>query len=282
MEIKREKLIKLPKEEAIDILLAVIVELMTTVKEQGKKIAELESRLNQTSQNSSKAPSGDIYNKAKSVRVTSGKKAGGQMGHEGNGHKIMQEPDEIKYHMPSECEGCGNYEICREGASERETRYEIDIKIRPIVTAHRALGVICPKTGAAVVGAFPPEIRGTIQYGVNMEALASSLNTIGMVSINRTHEILSGVFGVPISTGTISSMVQRCAGLAAEPVRVIKEAVRDEVVVHFDETGQRVDGKNYWAHTASTEKLTYISVEANRGQKGMDSSGVLTQRQSHS
>jgi len=265
---KREELMKLDKEEIIVVLLGII-------EAQGKEIAELRARLNQTSQNSSKAPSSDIYNKAKSLRKSSEKKAGGQVGHEGNGHKIMQEPDEIKYHMPSECEGCGNYEACREAASEQETRYEIDIEIRSIVTAHKALGRICPKTRVSVVGAFPPEIRGTIQYGVNMEALASSLNTIGMMSINRTHEILSGVFGVPISTGTISSMVQRCAELAAEPVRVIKEAVTDAVVVHFDETGQRVDGKNYWAHTASTEKLTYISVEANRGQKGMESSGVL-------
>jgi len=264
----REELMKLDKEEIIVVLLGII-------EAQAKEIAELKGRLNQNSQNSSKAPSSDIYNKAKSLRKSSGKKAGGQVGHEGNGHKIMQEPDEIKYHMPSECEGCGKYESCREAASEVETRYEIDIEIRSIVTAHKALGRICPKTRVSVVGAFPPEIRGTIQYGVNMEALAVSLNTIGMVSINRTHEILSEVFGVPISTGTIANMVANCAELVTEPVRVIKEAVINEAVAHFYETGQRVDGKNYWAHTASTEKLTYISVEANRGQKGMESSGVL-------
>jgi len=223
----REELMKLDKEEIIIVLLGII-------EGQAKEIAELRARLNQNSQNSSRAPSGDIYNKAKSLRKASGKKAGGQARHEGNGHKIMTEPEEIKYHMPSECEGCVNHECCREGASERETRYEIDIEIRPIVTAHKALGLICPKTRETIVGKFPEEIRGTIQYGVNMEALAVSLNTIGMVSINRTHEILSEVFGVPISTGTIANMVANCAELVAEPVQVIKEAVTDEEVVHFD------------------------------------------------
>jgi len=101
------------------------------------------------------------------------------------------------------------------------------------------------------------------------------MNTTGMVGVKRTHEILSEVFGVPISTGTISNMVANCAELVAKPVEVIKEAVIDAAVTHFDETGQRVDGKNYWAHSASTEKLTYISVEESRGQKGMESSGVL-------
>ena len=264
----REELMKMDKEEIIVVLLGVI-------ERQAKEIAELKERMNQNSKNSSKAPSGDIYNKPKSLRKPSGKKSGGQVGHEGSGHKIMQEPDKIKEYMGSECEGCGNQEACREGAIGSETRYEIDIEIRPKVTAHKAIRTICPRTRRVIEGEFPREIRGRIQYGVNIEALSVSLNTTGMMGIKRTHEILSGVFGLPISTGTISNMVKRCAAVVAEPVRVIKEAVTEAIVTHFDETGQRVDGKNYWAHAASTEKLTYMSVEANRGQKGMNSSGVL-------
>lgn len=37
---------------------------------------------------------------------------------------------------------------------------------------------------------------------------AVALNTVGAVSIKHTHEILSGVFNIPIATGTISSMVK--------------------------------------------------------------------------
>ena len=37
-----------------------------------------------------------------------------------------------------------------------------------------------------------------------------AFNTIGAVSINRTHEILSSVFNIPLLTGIIKNMVTRC------------------------------------------------------------------------
>ena len=49
----------------------------------------------------------------------------------------------------------------------------------------------------------------------------------------------------------------------------LKEAAIDEPVLHSDETGTRVD-----AHTACTDRLTYIAVHENRGKKGMDAIGV--------
>jgi transposase len=130
-------------------------------------------------------------------------------------------------------------------------------------------------TNAVYTGSFPANITSTVQYGVNMESLAVSLNTIGMVSINRTHEILNGVFGVPISTGTISSMVSECAGILAAPVREIKEAVIEETLAHSDETGMRVNKETMWAHVISTEKLTYIDVQESRGRKGINAIGIL-------
>jgi transposase len=96
-----------------------------------------------------------------------------------------------------------------------------------------------------------------------------------MVSINRTHEILSGDFGVPISTGTISAMVAGCAQSVVPTVSEIKEAIKTEPLIHSDETGVNADKKTAWAHVASTDKLTYIDVHENRGQKGMDAIGIL-------
>ncbi|WP_083461546.1 IS66 family transposase [Cellulosilyticum ruminicola] len=83
-----------------------------------------------------------------------------------------------------------------------------------------------------------------MQYGQNLQALVIALNTIGMVSINRTHEILSNLFCIPISTGTIHKMVTECAQKILPVIDVIKEKMIASPIVHFDEIGTRVDNKH--------------------------------------
>ena len=92
-------------------------------------------------------------------------------------------------------------------------------------------------------GAFPSDVKAAVQYGENLQSLAVALNTVGAVSIKRTHEILSEVFNIPIAPETISSMVKRCADSLSETVGKIKNKMIDSALGHFDETGTRVDKK---------------------------------------
>jgi transposase len=266
----KEELMKLEKEE-------IIVLLLTIIEQQAQEISELKRRLNQNSKNSSKPPSSDGYNKPapKSLRQSSGKPVGGQKGHDGSGMKLIGEVNETFNHRPVECEKCPHQTECTSSREINETRYEIDIQINPLTTAHQTVRVCCPQTGKVLTGSFPAHVSGTLQYGVNVSALAVALNTVGMVSINRTHEILSGVFGLSISTGTISSMISDCAEQVRPAVDLIREAIKSEPLIHTDETGVTVDKKTAWAHVACTDKLTHIEVQENRGQKGMDAIGIL-------
>ena len=84
----------------------------------------------------------------------------------------------------------------------KEIRHEIDMIAQVDVTEHELITIpVCPICGEAKTGSFPAEIKAVVQYGQNLEALAVALNTIGAVSFNRTHDILSGVFNVPILSG---------------------------------------------------------------------------------
>jgi transposase len=228
----KEELMKLEKEEIIVLLLSII-------EQQAKEIAELKRQLNQNSKNSSKPPSSDGFNKPapKSLRKSSGKPVGGQKGHEGNGLKLIGEPNATFTHEPIECTNCTRKSECDSARVIKETRYEIDIQIEPLTTAHQIVIVNCPHTQTVLTGSFPGHLQGTLQYGVNVSALTVALNTVGMVSINRTHEILSGVFGIPISTGTVSNMVSECAQTVRPAVAAIKEAIKSEPLIHADETG---------------------------------------------
>lgn len=273
----------------IEELTAMVASLNATVDAQAQLIAQLnqtiqqqQERLNKNSKNSSKPPSSDGLSKPapKSLRKPSGKKAGGQKGHPGSTLAVIADPDEIIQHMPAACEGCPHYHMCKGTACIAEKRHVIDAVVSVNVTEHQSLEIpVCMLHGDTRKGAFPSEIKATVQYGENLQALAVALNTVGAVSIKRTHEILSGVFSIPISTGTIASMVKRCADRVTNTVDKIKEKLIHSALNHFDETGTRTEGKLYWVHSASNALYTLLHLNKKRGAQGMDECGILPEFQ---
>lgn len=248
------------------------------VAQLNQTIEELREQNNKNSRNSSKPPSSDGLKKPspKSLRKSSGKKAGGQEGHQGTNLIVTSKPDKVIKHMPSACKGCVHYKECKGTACVAERRQVVDAVVTVKITEHQALEIpVCMIHGEAQKGAFPNEIKAPVQYGENLQALSVALNTVGAVSIKRTHEILSGVFNIPISTGTISNMVKRCAGLVCDTVEKIKQKVTESGLGHFDETGTRVDKKLWWVHNASNCEFTYLDINTKRGFQGMEACGVL-------
>src|ERR1039457_1956917 len=87
-----------------------IQELSETVAMQGERIARLERRLNRSSRNSSQPPSVDPPGTApKRGKDPSGRRQGGQPGHEGKGRPMLPAwaVDEVVDHWPVNCE-CGH------------------------------------------------------------------------------------------------------------------------------------------------------------------------------
>ena len=76
-----------------------------------ERIAGLEKRLGLNSQNSSKPPSTDGFKKpprTQSLRKKSGRKSGGQFGHQGYTLEAVSKPDQIVEHKPPHnCPQCG-------------------------------------------------------------------------------------------------------------------------------------------------------------------------------
>ena len=260
----------------IAVLEAQVFELLAVNQKLQNTVENLVAMLGRNSRNSSMPPSSDGYAKPcpKSLREKSGKKPGAQNGHKGNGFKIMREPDEIREHKPCQCSGCPHELICVGRVSD--TRYEVDISLSTRIVAHKAYAFQCTRMkGQTLKGSFPNGINSAIQYGANVAALATALTTNGMMSVKRTHEILSGVFGVPICVGTVASFVSRCADQVKTAVSMIKEKLASSELAHFDETGIRAEGKLHWVHSASDKLFTFLSVERKRGKEGMDTAGVL-------
>jgi transposase len=83
------------------------------------------------------------------------------------------------------------------------------------------------------------------------------------------------MFGISLSTGSISSMISRCALKVGDTLEKIRRHLSDDNIVHFDETGARTAGTLYWVHNSSTGKYTYQTVSRKRGREGMEDNGVL-------
>ena len=258
-----------------------IAELSAEIASLNQTIKELKEQLNKNSKNSSKPPSSDglkkpSVNKNKSLRESSGKKQGAQEGHDGVHLSVISDPDHIENHMHSDCTGCPHRAECLSKACIKETRHEIDTVVTVDVTAHNAIEVReCPLHGGVKTGSFPENIKATVQYGKNLQAMVVAFNTVGAVSINRTHEILSSVFNIPLATGTIKNMVTRCAESLKDTYERIRLKMTILGLVHCDETGSRVDGKTCWVHVASDQDYTYLTISQKRGQIGMDAADVL-------
>ena len=154
-------------------------------------------------------------------------------------------------------------------AKVTESRQVIDAVVQTEVVQYNKCRVInCPIHGWSRDGAFPEGVNGPIQYGKNLQALVVSLNTVGAVSIARTHEILANVFDVPLSFATIKSMVARCAEKLSIVIPEIGNRLVSSEVDHADETGLRVDGILHWAHVLCNDRYTLIKIHSKRGDNG--------------
>lgn len=255
--------------------------LSETIKELQETIRELQRQLNQNSQNSSKPPSSDGFHKPnpQSQRQKSGRKQGGQKGHPGSHMVIPHEPDEFRKHLPKRCMSCPHLNECvlrGDVFTCGEKRYEVNAVITTKVTEHQMVQVsACPCNGEVMSGEFPEGIRAYVQYGDSVSVLAGLLSTYGAVSTMRIHVLLGSLLGVSLSTGTITSMVSKCAQKVGDTLETIKSMLMGAKVANFDETGTDVNGKTIWVHNSSTSELTYQTIHARRGQVGMEGNGVL-------
>ena len=116
-----------------------------------------------------------------------------------------------------------------------------------------------------------------VSYGPGIKALSVYLMGYQLLPYERTHELLSDLFGSPApGVGTLHSSVRRCfAGLEGFEERLKEEIVESEVV-HFDETGLRVGASGVsWVHVSSTRELTHYALHAKRGSEATQEIGIV-------
>lgn len=242
------------------------------------RVKELEAKLGENSQNSDKPPSSDPpYSKAsgKGKKGNSGRRSGGQPGHKGSSLELSSEVDEVEIHRAQVCEGCG-HELRGEAVMDYLIRQVYDIpEIEMRVVEHRAEVKGCSCCGAKVVGSFPPEASGLVQYGSNLRALVSYMHNHQMIPYSRLVELIWNLTGHRISEGTVYNYQQRAYEALEEFEEALKGVLINSAVGCFDETGVRLDRGLSWTHNCSSKLHAHFSVHAKRGREGMEAAGIL-------
>jgi len=279
-QLDRSQLERLDKETLISIILSLqqqVQQLQQMVDEQAAVIRSLRDQLAKNSRNSGKPPSSDGLKKprTRSLRQKTGRRSGGQKGHKGHTLKLAEQPDQVQVHKASVCSHCAT-DLQAVEPCGRERRQVFDIPPVAIeVTEHQAEIKVCPACGERIKADFPPDVTQPVQYGPRIKAQASYLNNYQLIPLARTCELLGDFYGhtpaEALVLGANAAVVDRI-----EPsLDTVKQQLIASDVVHFDESGLRVDDQLNWLHVASTDYLTYYDVHPKRGQVGMRAIGIL-------
>ena len=253
-----------------------VEDLAIRLDQSDRRVRQLEEQLAKNSRNSGKPPSTDGFKKPapKSLRKKGQRNTGGQPGHPGQTLKMADKPDNTEHHRVEHCACCGR-SLANQAPAGVERRQVHDLPpVRLVVTEHRAETKICT-CGHLNKADFPEGVNAPVQYGPGVKAAAVYLKHYQFIPYDRTCELLGDLFSCPMSEGTLATIISKSHELAAEPAEKIRTLIERAPVVHFDETGSRVEGKLWWMHSASTPGATHYDIHRKRGGEAIDEIGIL-------
>src|SRR5512135_3882827 len=163
-----------PAEPSVAELLAVLAERDRVIAELLARVADLERRLGQNSQNSNRPPSSEGYAKPapKSRRHRGQRGTGGQPGHPGSTLCPVDKPDQVIVHRPRRCQRCDR-SLRRAPVRSVERRQVFDLpELRLAVTEHRIEHRRC-RCGHTTMAAGPDGVSAPTQYGAGVRAVAT-------------------------------------------------------------------------------------------------------------
>lgn len=240
-----------------------------TIAQLQHRVAALEERLNQNSQNSSQPPSADPPSTpTQPKRAPSGRKAGGQPGHAGHMRalKPLAQVQAVVELRPSRCDGCGALLL---GADPQPQRHQVTElpPIEPHVTEYRRHTLTCLVCRTATQAAWPDEMP-TGEFGPRLQATTGYLSGRMGMSQRDITETLEAVFHTPVGLGSISALETAVSDALAQVVADAQTYVQHQPAANLDETGWYEQAKRTWLWVAATPLVAVFLVFATRGAAG--------------
>jgi transposase len=250
-----------------EVVVEVLLRMDRQIEQLTARVDRLERELGKNSRNSSQPPSQDRPRQQPPSKGRSGRKQGGQPGHEGHGRELLPTSavDEVIEHWPSSCQ-CGHV-FCEADlvAAGEPVRHQVEElpRIATVVVEHQCHRVRCPACGAKRAGELPDEVAGSA-FGPRLQAAVATLAVRNRVSRRDTVELCEELFGARISTGTVDRVLASTADALELPYLELVKALRRSGRLNIDETGWRLKGQRRTLWGAFTEKIAVYRICENR------------------
>ncbi len=231
----------------------------------------LANKLGLNSHNSSKPPSSDVNRKKNKTENKLAKKSGGQVGRVGTTLKQTEEPDHVtELKVDRRTLPKGNY--VDGGVAIRQV---FDIDISRYVVEYQAQILVNIATGEKHTAPFPKGVTQSVQYGNKIKAHAVYLSQYQLLPYRRAQEYFADQLGIPVSEGSLHNFNKTAFEKRMPYEQIAIEKLTHSPLLHVDETGININGKQHWLHCATHETWTYFFAHQKRGNEATDAAGIL-------
>jgi transposase len=244
---------------------AIIRLLLARIALQDRRITELEARLNKTPQNSSLPPSSQHpHAKPAPPRKPSGKKPGGQPGHEKAERALVpvDRVDETVVLKPRVCRRCGDRLTGSDPEPLRHQVWELP-EIKPIITEYQRHRLACSGCGVTTCAELPAGVP-TGQAGPRLVALVALLMGCFRQSKRRVSLFLEQVLGQPCSPGWVVKLQNQATAALRPSYEELAGQLPTEEVLAIDESPTKEGHVKAWLWTCVAATFTVFALRATR------------------
>lgn len=159
----------------------------------------------------------EIVRRTKPFRKPTGKKPGGQPGHEGSTLELTGSADSVVEESADICDACGDSLVGCDSELDYITQIISLQQLKPLITEVRHYVKVCRTCGKRVKSHAERRRSNVVVYDASVKGLVVYLSTVQFLAYNRIASFFKEVFGLEISQGSIAKIFG-VASLDAAPI----------------------------------------------------------------
>jgi transposase len=229
----------------------------------GRRIVELQARLNAADSVRPSTPSGQVPIYTKPPTPKRRGRPGARRGHPGRRRPTPAPIDRRQEHRLDVCPCCGG-PLQRCQRTRRRIIEDLPADLATEVTEHTLHRDYCPACRKHVEPVVPDALPQAA-VGHRLVAMTSWLHYGLGVSIEQVRSVLSGHLRTGLTAGGLVSAWQRTADIFLPWYEQIAEQAKASAVLHADETGWRVNGLTHWLWCFANPLNCFYLIDRSRG-----------------